>query len=142
MLDVDYFKEFNDTFGHPAGDQVLKQMARILREASRSSDVVARYGGEEFVVILSETDADGAVDAAERIRQAVESYKWEGRPVTVSIGAATSTHSINGSAILLEEADKALYTSKSDGRNRVTHAMQFGGEVQNQGPLAAVRCLR
>jgi diguanylate cyclase (GGDEF)-like protein/PAS domain S-box-containing protein len=142
MLDVDSFKEYNDTYGHPAGDQVLKQMATILREASRATDVVARYGGEEFVAILSETDAEGAVDAAERIRKAVEAHQWEGRQVTISVGAATSTLSTNGSAALLEQADKALYSSKSEGRNRVTHAMEFDGEVASQGPLAAVRCIR
>ncbi len=122
LLDVDYFKQFNDEFGHPAGDQVLKRLASVLQLTARATDTAARYGGEEFVVILPETDVQGALEAAERIRKAVAEQPWDRRHVTVSVGAATSDPHTDSPAALLEQADQALYVSKSNGRNRVTHA--------------------
>ncbi len=121
LLDVDKFKQFNDTFGHPAGDQTLKTVARALTMAARSTDFVARYGGEEFAVILPETDAQGAIEAAERFRAAVEGQEWPSRAVTVSIGVATYSLKTQTTADLLQQADEALYASKHAGRNRATH---------------------
>lgn len=120
LLDVDKFKHYNDTFGHPAGDQVLKVVAALLQETVRSSDFVARYGGEEFVILLPETDSEGAACLAERVRQAVASHSWTNREVTVSIGAAALRPACSSPAELLEQADQALYASKTGGRNRVT----------------------
>lgn len=119
LLDVDRFKQFNDTFGHPAGDEVLYQVARLMEEQARGSDFVARYGGEEFVILLPNTTEEQARAAAERVRVAIEQAAWKKRPVTASIGVATSTE-FDGAA-LLAQADIALYASKEGGRNRVTH---------------------
>ncbi len=121
LLDIDDFKSFNDAFGHPAGDGVLKRIAGILDSTARASDVVARYGGEEFVLLLPETDSRGAVDTAERIRQAVSSETLEQRAITVSVGAATLDSTTATAASLLKAAETALYQSKTQGRNRVTH---------------------
>ena len=121
LLDVDKFKQFNDTYGHPAGDKVLKDVAKILQTAARNVDVVARYGGEEFVIILPEADTEGALSAAERVRAAIAGAAWDERDITVSIGVATFTLHTPTQAALIEQADKALYASKTAGRNRVTH---------------------
>lgn len=122
LLDVDQFKTYNDTYGHPAGDEVLRKVAGLLRENARETDVAARYGGEEFILILPETEREGATIIAERIRGAIESAAWPDRAVTASLGVATLglTHD-NGSA-LVTGADEALYRSKASGRNRVTFA--------------------
>lgn len=120
LLDVDQFKRFNDSFGHPAGDRVLRDVARILRETARASDFVARYGGEEFAVLLCNTDLSAAIRAAERFRVAVESHLWDQRPITLSIGVAAVSAAVPDAAMLLSMADQALYTSKEKGRNRVT----------------------
>ncbi len=121
LLDVDHFKTFNDTFGHPEGDAVLKRVAAILRETGRMTDFTARYGGEEFAILLPETAAEGADVIAERIRQAVERDLWEKRKITVSIGVSSFHDGVADGAALLDAADKALYISKKQGRNRVTH---------------------
>lgn len=127
LVDVDKFKQFNDTFGHPAGDGVLKHVARLLQAGARGSDFVARYGGEEFVVLLPNTDAEAAKVLSERLRIAIESATWPLREVTVSGGVATGIPKGVGdeslhteSEHLLSEADKALYQSKAQGRNRIT----------------------
>lgn len=120
LMDVDKFKQFNDSFGHPAGDTVLKTVAQLLNDTARETDFVARYGGEEFVVLLSETDSQGAYEAAERFRLAIEQYQWTLRPVTASFGVATLTSSMLSAQELIDGADKALYASKQNGRNRVT----------------------
>ena len=120
MLDVDHFKQFNDAFGHPAGDEVLREVAQILSANARETDTAARYGGEEFAIILPETDYDGASHIAERIRKSIEDADWPRRPVTASVGAATMRPGITNSGRLLSLADAALYTSKAEGRNRVT----------------------
>lgn len=121
MLDVDKFKQFNDTYGHPAGDEVLKRVAHILASSARTTDMVARYGGEEFVIVLSGTDIQGASEAGERVRSAIEHSLWEKRQITVSIGIASLRHGTKNKSMLIEEADKSLYISKEFGRNRVTH---------------------
>ncbi len=122
LLDVDKFKQYNDTYGHPAGDQVLKQVAATLRKEARATDFVARYGGEEFIVILLDTDRAGALQMGERLRQAIESLTGLSRQVTASFGAATLTPRTESASELIAQADKALYASKHAGRNRVTHA--------------------
>jgi diguanylate cyclase (GGDEF)-like protein len=122
LLDVDKFKPFNDTYGHPAGDEVLKSVARVLSDSIRNIDFLARYGGEEFVLLLPSTDAEGAVIVADRLRERIASQHWPLRAVTASFGAATLSRSMTSPSDLLKTADEALYASKESGRNRVTHA--------------------
>jgi diguanylate cyclase (GGDEF)-like protein/PAS domain S-box-containing protein len=130
MLDVDHFKQYNDRFGHLAGDEILRGVADVIRGVTRRSDYAARIGGEEFGVILPETDGAGAKRLAERFRAAVDATKWPRRHVTVSLGATTALFPRSGNALdpaiwrsrVLTEADRALYHSKGAGRNRVTHA--------------------
>ena len=125
LLDVDHFKTFNDSFGHPAGDVVLKQVAALLQEAGRTTDCVARYGGEEFALLLPETGAEGACIIAERIRKRIETALWVQRNITVSVGISTLTPATENAAQLLKLSDSALYQSKTMGRNRVTHAQEM-----------------
>jgi diguanylate cyclase (GGDEF)-like protein/PAS domain S-box-containing protein len=120
LLDVDHFKLFNDTFGHPAGDDVLKTVAKTLMDTVRSSDMVARYGGEEFAIILPDTDHSGAMVLAERCRRAVAAVHWDKRAITLSIGVSAITESTMNQFVLVEQADEALYCSKQTGRNRVS----------------------
>lgn len=124
MIDIDFFKKINDTFGHPAGDAVLKVIAKLLAKMIRKLDVVARYGGEEFVVLLLKSDSMQAWQMAERIRKAIESapIDWQGQKidVTVSIGAASQPADAAQREELIACADKALYSSKRAGRNRST----------------------
>jgi diguanylate cyclase len=121
LLDVDGFKSFNDTFGHPAGDAVLRDVSAVLRSAVRGHDVVGRYGGEEFLAVFPGADAGGAVRLAERIRAAVAARDWPLRPVTISLGVATLAAEAPDPAALVAAADRALYASKRRGRDRVTH---------------------
>lgn len=121
LMDVDHFKQFNDTFGHPAGDVVLKDVAAALGRTARATDLVARYGGEEFVLILPDTDRAGALVMAERCRRAVAETAWDKRAITVSVGVATLAPETPDSSALVQEADVALYRSKQAGRNRVSH---------------------
>lgn len=119
LMDVDNFKSYNDTFGHPAGDKLLKKLARVIAGTVRGEDIVARYGGEEIVVILRGSHNRLALEIAEDIRQAVEAITGLERPVTVSLGVATlPTHATNAQG-LLEYADKSLYAAKRMGKNRV-----------------------
>jgi len=124
MLDIDHFKSINDTYGHPQGDVVLKEMAAILQEVLRKVDVPARYGGEEFVVALPQTTFEGAAQAAERLRVRVEKHRFPGMPektgVTISLGVASYPgHMEKSVQQLIDEADQALYKAKNGGRNRV-----------------------
>lgn len=127
LIDVDHFKQFNDTFGHPAGDEVLKRVASILVATVRRCDFVARYGGEEFVIILPETGVQAAQDTAERVRLTIAEATWEQRPITISIGISTLHPELPNQASMIEEADQALYVSKALGRNRVTHHSSLAG---------------
>lgn len=130
VLDVDFFKKFNDTHGHEAGDRVLQHVAATVRATVRDVDTPARLGGEEFVVLMPETTLRQSHDAAERIRRAIETrtVTWNGRPlsVTVSIGAASCPECTTTASEVLKLADEALYRAKADGRNRVSSAPKAG----------------
>ncbi len=120
IIDVDHFKSFNDEFGHAAGDMALQQLAMVLGGQARTYDHVARFGGEEFAVVLPDTSVEAATVVTERIRAAVEAFRWDRRPLTVSIGFATMA-TVTDSMTILERADQALYQAKHQGRNRVVH---------------------
>lgn len=124
MFDIDHFKKINDSYGHQAGDTVIQQTANLIRQNMRDADIAGRYGGEEFVVLLPDTDNEGAVMFAERLRQAVEDleviHESHNIRFTISLGIADLSLPTNGYAQLIERADNALYMSKSGGRNRVT----------------------
>jgi len=125
ILDIDYFKAYNDRYGHLAGDEALRQIARVLKTKSRDVDVVARYGGEEFTIILPETELPQAAVQAERLRVAVEGHRFspaaEGH-LTVSLGAATLVEGMDRPEQLVHRADQVLYEAKASGRNRVSLA--------------------
>jgi diguanylate cyclase (GGDEF)-like protein len=125
MIDIDFFKKVNDTYGHLAGDIVLNHIARRISETVRNEDILARYGGEEFVVILRGSEQEGAVHLAERIRVAVggKPIEFEGHSIacTISIGVATlNKERHNTSKGLVDDADRYLYASKETGRDRVS----------------------
>lgn len=127
MVDLDHFKQFNDTFGHEAGDLMLKELGRLLRQQVRGEDIVCRYGGEEFTVILPDTSPEDAMRRAEQLRQAVMQLEVRHRgqdlgELTLSIGAASFPLHATSAGALLRAADQALYTAKSSGRNRVVMA--------------------
>ncbi len=127
MLDIDHFKLYNDTFGHPEGDEALRHVAQLILAHARSTDSAARYGGEEFAVLLPNTDREGALRLADRFRHALEAASWTHRVITASVGVSTLSTTPGSSAAsrasaLVEEADRALYQAKSQGRNRVVHA--------------------
>lgn len=126
MLDIDHFKRINDAFGHPAGDAVIRRVAEAIRLVMRGMDVAGRYGGEEFVVLLPQTDAHGAWQFAERLREQIEPWPL---PVgdgqirfTVSLGVAVFAPGDQGHEAWLARADRALYQAKQDGRNRTVMA--------------------
>ncbi|HNX81405.1 MAG TPA: GGDEF domain-containing protein [Candidatus Omnitrophota bacterium] len=123
MVDIDRFKDCNDKYGHLVGDAILKEVAKVIKDNIRLIDSVGRYGGEEFLIILTETDLNGARFAAERIRQAMEMkrirvYDEELR-VTISIGISVFPDDADDMTHLIEKADRALYRAKQTGRNRV-----------------------
>ena len=123
IADIDYFKEINDSHGHATGDEVIRAVAGVLRQAARGADSVARYGGEEFAVILPQTVAAQAVYFAERARRAVAEKVLapQGKRVTISLGVA-EVRPGGDAAQLLRDADEALYRAKQEGRNRVARA--------------------
>lgn len=122
MIDVDHFKAFNDRFGHPAGDRLLRAIAARLQDQVRTIDTVARYGGEEFAIILPDTPLDQAIKVAERVRSAFENQAFdeEGRKtfVTISCGVACAPRHGNTVTTLVKTADEALYRAKRQGRNQ------------------------
>ena len=122
LFDVDRFKQYNDAFGHPAGDGVLKKVAQILQSLTRETDCAARYGGEEFILVLPETGGDGANQLAERLRAALEGQDWPHRAVTASFGVATRRKGEGDAAALIAAADRAMYEAKHRGRNQAVHA--------------------
>lgn len=128
LLDVDHFKRVNDAFGHPAGDEVLSEFAKLVQACSRQTDIPCRYGGEEFALILTSTPPADAMIVAERIRTSLQEMTWRRHPdhkVTVSIGLAGTDGPPppeTTAASWIESADKALYQAKHEGRNRVVQA--------------------
>ncbi len=124
MLDIDHFKTYNDTFGHPAGDEILSWVGTSLRTGVRAHDVVARYGGEEFVVLLPGTDVDESIEVASRLRLAIASGR---HTLTASVGVATLGPATPNAQTLVDHADQALYHSKLAGRDRITHYRQCNG---------------
>ncbi|RMG93925.1 MAG: diguanylate cyclase [Deltaproteobacteria bacterium] len=123
MFDIDHFKQCNDTYGHRAGDYVLKELANLVHDRARKVDVVARYGGEEFAIILPEIDTAGAARLAEKLRRLVEEHTFEFEgvkiPVTISVGVAELGPEIANADDLIKLADSRLYQAKEGGRNRV-----------------------
>ncbi|HJT25736.1 MAG TPA: sensor domain-containing diguanylate cyclase, partial [bacterium] len=123
ILDIDHFKHYNDNYGHVAGDHVLMDVAKILREQVDLTHVVARYGGEEMVVVAPETTKEQAMEVAEKIRKTIESHSFavgkETTNVTVSIGVATFPQDSQTALDLISKSDKALYAAKARGRNRI-----------------------
>jgi diguanylate cyclase (GGDEF)-like protein len=122
MADVDHFKEYNDAYGHLAGDAALARIAAILRETTRDVDCAARYGGEEFVVLMPETRAAGAIETAQRIRTRLATDEIVGGKLSVSIGVAQFPDDGDAPEALLARADAALYRAKREGRDRVLRA--------------------
>ena len=124
MIDIDYFKKVNDTYGHPAGDEVLKQLGTLLKKWTRSKDLVSRNGGEEFTVLMPNCQHDIAIKVADRIRIAVENHHFilpEGEQIkfTTSIGVSTFLETTQSPDLFLKQADDAVYEAKRTGRNRV-----------------------
>jgi diguanylate cyclase (GGDEF)-like protein len=121
MIDVDHFKDFNDRFGHLAGDMALKHVAELLSADRRVNDIVARYGGEEFAVLLPDTPRDAAARLAEQMRARIQSATLgeNDMSVTISIGVAACPLDADAPQPLLQAADDALYQAKRNGRNRV-----------------------
>ena len=124
IIDIDFFKKFNDTYGHQAGDAVLKQVAQTLKKNSRTTDFVCRYGGEEMSIILPNTKAEEALFNANRICKAVAEKEFQLNStdtanVTISVGVATFPDNAQTAQELIEHADKGLYYAKEHGRNQV-----------------------
>lgn len=122
MLDIDFFKKINDTFGHQTGDEVLARVAGVLNGQIRETDLAGRYGGEEFLIILTNQDIRGAETTAERLRKNIEELQWEkeGLHVTISGGIGILSEDMDSSKKIIAEADSNLYRSKETGRNRIT----------------------
>jgi diguanylate cyclase (GGDEF)-like protein len=124
MIDIDNFKKFNDALGHPAGDDVLINLAKLFKRTCRSSDIIARYGGEEFVIVLPDTSKESAWGLAERLRQGVEKAVFVGEQVqphkklTISLGLASYPQDAKNKDALIALADAALYQAKAAGKNR------------------------
>lgn len=127
MFDIDFFKKFNDTYGHACGDYVLQEVAKLIRNSIRSNDLASRYGGEEFTVMLDKTSTENAMAIAERIRKNIEKhdffYQDQHMKVTISVGVSVfdaEKNPVTSAKSLVDQADKALYVSKRNGRNQVT----------------------
>ncbi len=129
MLDVDDFKSYNDSYGHPAGDSALRTVAEILQETLRGADVAARYGGEEFAILLPQTSSEEAAQIGERIRKRVERTEFPKRGVTASIGIASCSNEIDSPKDLISAADVALYSAKNHGRNNVQVFNAWGESI-------------
>ncbi len=133
FFDIDKFKRVNDTYGHLAGDQVLKNVSDVISGQLRDSDVLGRYGGEEFLILASETDGDGAIILAERLRAAVEEtcsrFEEEEIGVTISLGVVEYKAGMKNHLQMIHEADIALYHSKTHGRNAVSRYREDNCEI-------------
>ena len=122
VVDIDWFKKINDTYGHSCGDYVLRELSWLMAENFRQTDIIFRYGGEEFVILLTETDGNSAIIPVERLRRAVEDnkFKFKGVELNVTISAGISSNKdVNEVCQMFDNADKALYQAKEEGRNRV-----------------------
>jgi diguanylate cyclase (GGDEF)-like protein len=125
MIDIDHFKEFNDTYGHATGDRVLQTVARAMQDALRKPDICARHGGEEFAVLLPSTPGDSAYYVAERVRRTLSGTRYTGlglpaeANITISVGVATCPRDATDLDALMELADQALYRAKAAGRDQV-----------------------
>jgi len=142
MIDIDFFKKINDTYGHAVGDEVLKAVSKLFRESIRTTDLAARYGGEEFAVMMPETDLGDAMKFAEKIRSLIEAspIPTPGGPVsaTVSLGVASVPHArIHAPQELVVAADKALYRAKKNGRNQVQAERRKDPSRETQETAAA-----
>jgi diguanylate cyclase (GGDEF)-like protein len=120
MIDIDDFKQFNDTNGHQEGDRLLSELSSLIEKTTRDLDICSRYGGEEFSVILPQTDRKAALNIAERIRRRIELKFKKTAGITVSIGCAMCPKDGKSAIVLVKKADKALYFSKANGKNQVT----------------------
>jgi diguanylate cyclase (GGDEF)-like protein len=120
MMDIDDFKEINDSHGHQKGDRVLSEISKFILKAVRELDICSRYGGDEFVVILPQTGRREALRLAERIRERIENHFKKDLNVTISLGVATCPLNAKSARALITKADRALYQSKSSGKNKVT----------------------
>ena len=124
MLDIDHFKNINDTYGHQAGDEAIRVLADLITREKRETDVAGRYGGEEFCIMLIDTDAENAKTFAERLRHSIEAniIEWEGQEIkyTISLGIAELNQEILSHEVWLQKSDQALYFSKEHGRNQTT----------------------
>ena len=139
LIDIDFFKKINDVYGHDAGDVVLKEVAKVLREHTRKSDAVCRIGGEEFAILCKRADTEGATAIAEKLRAAIEAHSVrvgnKNISLTISIGAVSipDNAGTDSAEKLLKCADVALYHSKKHGRNRSTHFSFFFPHDTNTG---------
>lgn len=140
MADIDFFKSVNDNYGHSTGDQVIKLVADALKTSTRDTDLIGRYGGEEFVVVLPGLDLKKAAQIAERIRKFIEETPCSGISITISLGVSSIVSNAGNPNELIDQADKALYTAKETGRNRVvtwgkkfTTITESGTEAKSQG---------
>ena len=121
MLDIDYFKNVNDTYGHDVGDYVLKELCSTIKNMIRKTDIFGRWGGEEFLLILPNTNKDEAISIATKIRNIIENHKFDYIPqVTISIGVSVYNEK-SRKEIFLKKVDDALYKAKSSGRNCVEY---------------------
>ena len=129
MIDVDRFKDYNDAFGHPSGDELIRRVAELLCDEVRQVGEVARYGGEEFAILLPDTGPAAASALAERIRARIGATEWPLRAITASFGVATTGPDTSRPDLLVVQADQALYRSKRGGRNRSTHFLDQAGRA-------------
>ena len=133
MLDIDHFKKINDTYGHQAGDEVIKTLARVIQKSIRETDLAGRYGGEEFAIILVDSNQSNAMKVADRIRRLAEAMavEHEGQLIkfTVSVGISEYRTGITSNMVWLEQADRALYLSKHSGRNCVSTWDMVDGQM-------------
>jgi diguanylate cyclase (GGDEF)-like protein len=142
IFDIDHFKNYNDANGHPAGDELLKRMATLLRENLRPGDMASRYGGEEFVIAMPETDGETAMQVAERIRDSIASFPFPHRDtqpkgkLTISGGVSAFPVDGSNSTELIGHADQALYQAKAGGRNKVIRfrGVEIGDAADEGGP--------
>jgi diguanylate cyclase (GGDEF)-like protein len=129
LLDVDNFKQHNDRFGHDAGDDTLRQFAKLLRQAARSHDLVARYGGEEFIILLPDATESQAGELADRILKLLRATTWPLEPITTSIGIACLAPTTPTESHIVTLADEALYVAKRSGKDQAIAYSSYFNQV-------------